>query len=114
MEISNTMLTDAVLPPEILPGVKDIESAPEQQKQKIAKDFESLLIGKLLDEMGDTIGESDEDSAAFGQVKGIFNMQLARYLADNGGFGLAAEVYESLSRLEEKGADQIEAIDKQI
>ena len=114
MEISNTILTDAVLPPETLPAVKDIEIAPERQKQQIAKDFESLFINKLLDEMGDTIGESDEDSAAFGQVKGIFNIQLARFLADSGGFGLAGEIYESLSRLENSGSKQTEMVDKQI
>lgn len=113
MEISNTILTDSVLPPETLPGVKNIESLPERQKQKIANDFESLLIGKLLDEMGNTVEEPDEDSAAFGQVKGIFNMHLARYIADNGGFGLAGEVYESLSRLD-NGNNQTETVDKQI
>ena len=114
MEISNTILTDAVLPPEVLPNSKNIEKAPDRQKQEIAKDFESLLIGKLLDEMGNALGDLSEESPAFGQVKGIFNMHLARYIADKGGFGLAGQIYEQLSRLENNGSNQLEAIDKQI
>ena len=45
MDISNTVLTEAVSPPEVLPYVKGIENASDEQKKKLAEDFESLLIG---------------------------------------------------------------------
>ena len=114
MEISNAILTEAVLPPEVLPNIRGIENAPDEQKEKIAKDFESLLIGKLLDEMSNTIGEWDEESPAFGQIKGIFNLYLAQHIGSNGGFGLWKQIYESLSRMEHKSDEQVETVDKQI
>ena len=115
MDISRTILTEAVLPPEILPNVKEIENAPDEQKKKLARDFESLLIGKLLDEMGNTVGDwGEDDDQVFGQIKGIFNLYLSQHIGGNGGFGLWREIYESLSRLEQKGNGRSEAVDKQI
>ncbi len=115
MDISNTVLTEAVLPPEVLPYVKGVENAPEEQKKKVAEDFESLLIGKLLDEMSNTVGDwGEEHDPVFGQVKGIFNLYLSQYIGSNGGFGLAKQIYESLSQMEQKGNGQLETVDKQI
>ncbi len=115
MDISRTMLTEAAGPPEILPNVKGMESAPDEQKKKLARDFESLLAGKLLDEMGNTVGDwGEEDDQAFGQIKGIFNLYLSQYVGGNGGLGLWREIYESLSRLQQKGGGQSQAVDKQI
>ncbi len=122
MDISNTILTEPVLPPEILPHVKGIENAPlqdpsrgDEQKKKLAEDFESLLIGKLLDQMSNTIGDwGEEHDQAFGQVKGILNLYLSQYIGSNGGFGLAKQIYESLSQMEQKDNGQLETVDKQI
>jgi hypothetical protein len=81
MDISETILTEKVLPPEVLPQTKGIEGAPDEQKKKLAGDFESLLIGKLLDEMNNTVsGWGEEEDRAFGQIKGIFNLYLAQYI----------------------------------
>lgn len=115
MDISKTILTEAVLPPEVLPNVKGIENAPDEQKKKLAKDFESLLIGRLLDEMNNTVGGWDEeDDQVFGQIKGIFNLYLSQHIGSNGGFGLWKQIYESLSQLEQKGNGHSESVDKQI
>lgn len=115
MDISNTILTETVSPPEVLPYVKGIEKAPDEQKQKIAEDFESLLIGRLLEEMGKTTEElGDEQEQVFGQVKGIFNLYLSQYIGGNGGLGLAKQIYESLNQMEQKGSGQPETVDKQI
>jgi Rod binding domain-containing protein len=69
----------------------------EQEKEQIAKDFESLIINQLLDEMKNTIGEwgSEKDGAST-QIQGIFWMYLARDIADNGGLGLWKEIYKTL------------------
>lgn len=74
------------------------EGMSEQEKEKIAKDFESLLINKLLDEMKSTIGEwGFEKDGASTQIQGIFWMYLARDVADNGGLGLWKEIYKTMS-----------------
>lgn len=115
MDISNTVLTEAVSPPEVLPYVKGVENASDEQKKKLAEDFESLLIGKLLDQIseagGDLGGEHDQ---VFGQIKGIFNLYLSQYIGSNGGFGLAKQIYESLSQMEQKSNGWLETVDKQI
>jgi len=115
MDISNTILTEAVSPPEVLPYVKGIENAPDEQKKKLAEDFESLLIGRLLEEMGKTSEEwGDEHEQVFGQVKGIFNLYLSQYIGSNGGLGLAKQIYESLNQMEQKGSSQPETVDNKI
>jgi Rod binding domain-containing protein len=69
----------------------------EQEKEQIAKDFESLLLNKLLDEMKNTIGEwGFEKDGPSSQIQGIFWMYLARDIADNGGLGLWKDIYKTL------------------
>jgi Rod binding domain-containing protein len=115
MDISNTILTEVVSPPEVLPNFKGIENASDEQKRKIAEDFESLLIGRLLEEMGKTIEDwGDEHDQVFGQVKGIFNLYLSQYIGSNGGFGLARQIYKSLNQMEQKGNSQSDIVDKEI
>jgi len=115
MDISNTILTEAVSPPEVLPYIKGIENASDEQKKKLAEDFESLLIGRLLEEMGKTSDEGGEEhDQMFGQIKGIFNLYLSQYIGSNGGFGLAKQIYESLCRMEQNSNSQLETVDEQI
>jgi Rod binding domain-containing protein len=86
----------------------------EDRKQQIAKDFESLVLGKLLDEMKNTIGGwgSDEDGASE-QVHGLFWLYLARHLANVGGLGLCNNIYDSLTRQTEQNVPT-ESVDSSI
>lgn len=86
----------------------------EDSKEQIAKDFESLVLGKLLDEMKNTIGgwDSDEDGASE-QVHGLFWLYLARHLANVGGFGLWKSMYESLTRQTEQNI-ATESLDRSV
>lgn len=70
----------------------------QQKKEQIAKDFESLLLNKLLDEMKNTIGDwgFEKDGASM-QMQGIFWMYLARDIADNGGLGLWKDIYKNMT-----------------
>jgi Rod binding domain-containing protein len=72
-----------------------IDGVSEDRKKQIAKDFESVLISKLLDEMKNTIGgwSFDEDETSK-QVQGIFWLYLARDIANNGGFGMWKDIYQ--------------------
>ncbi len=80
----------------------EIEGLSEEKKKQIAKDFESVLIGKLLDEMKNTIGDwGFEKDGASKQVQGIFWLYLAQDIANNGGFGLWKDIYKFLTNADQ-------------
>ena len=113
MDGTELILTNPILPPRPLadldinhaysktiiqePG--KIDEYSKEKKEQIAKNFESVLIHKLLEEMKNTIEDwgFGEDKASE-QVKGIFWMYLAQDIADKGGFGLWKDVYEFLTK----------------
>jgi Rod binding domain-containing protein len=70
----------------------------DDEKEQIAKDFESVLLHKLFDEMKNTIENwgGDEDVASE-QVQGIFWLYLSRHIADNGGLGMWKDIYQYLN-----------------
>jgi Rod binding domain-containing protein len=70
----------------------------EEEKEQIAKDFESILLQKLFDEVKNTIGDWGFDKdAASEQVQGMFWLYLARHIADNGGFGMWTDIYQFIT-----------------
>ncbi|HUS47771.1 MAG TPA: hypothetical protein VNA25_19215 [Phycisphaerae bacterium] len=69
--------------------------------RKAAKDFESVLLHRVLNEMKNTIGESGLlDGAVTSQVQDIFWFYLAQELSDQGGLGLWREIYSTMSRVD--------------
>lgn len=81
-----------------LPGnTHKVDGVSDQKKAQAAKDFESVLLGKLLDEVKNSIGKwGFEESSASQQMQGTFWMFLARHLANSGGLGLWTDIYKSL------------------
>jgi Rod binding domain-containing protein len=75
-----------------------IADADDKKKMKVAKEFEGILIGQLMNQMKETIGESGllEDGSSK-QVQDMFWSFLADEVAENGGMGLWKNVYESMS-----------------
>jgi Rod binding domain-containing protein len=75
----------------------EIEGLSDREAEQVAKDFESVFIGKLFDQVKDTVGGwgSEEDGASE-QVQGLFWLCLARDVADKGGFGLWRDIYKLL------------------
>lgn len=69
----------------------------EQRKVESAKDFESLLVGKLVDSMKETIGSSglleDEGSE---QIQAMFWMHMSGAISQQGGVGLWKDIYKSI------------------
>jgi Rod binding domain-containing protein len=69
----------------------------EQRKVDSAKDFESLLVGKLVDSMKDTVGSSglleDEGSE---QVQAMFWMHMSSAISQQGGVGMWKDIYKSI------------------
>ena len=75
-----------------------LENLSDEKKKQIAKDFESLLLNKLFDQMKDTIGDwGFEKDGASSQVQGMFWLYLANDIANKGGMGLWKEIYKTLT-----------------
>ena len=78
-----------------LPHTSNIGSVSDEKKKQIAKDFESVLLNKIFDEMKNTVVDWDsEEDGASEQIQGIFWLHLARDVADNGGVGLWEDIYK--------------------
>lgn len=115
MDISNAILTETVGRPDILPDLRGVDKASEQEKERLAKEFESLIIGRLMDDMDVSISSLGlEDDGASEQIKGIFNFCLAQHIGANGGFGFWKEIYESLQQMNQNPVDGPKELDKQI
>jgi Rod binding domain-containing protein len=79
----------------------------EEQKKQIAKDFESVLLTKLFDQVKDSVGRlslDDEEDGAADQVHGMFWLYLAQDMANKGGFGMWKEIYQHFSDIEAANA----------
>ncbi|MCD4823812.1 MAG: rod-binding protein [Phycisphaerae bacterium] len=74
-------------------------SEPEQLK-KAAQNFESVLINILMNEMQKTVPDSGFLSdATTKQVQGLFWQFLSQEMADNGGIGLAKDLYRDFCQM---------------
>ncbi|MGD8500330.1 MAG: hypothetical protein PVJ86_06765 [Phycisphaerales bacterium] len=104
MENAKLILSEPVSPPVPLEHLDQsrLGSASEEKKRQIAKDFESVLLNKLLDEMKNTIGDwgFDKDGPSK-QVQGIFWLYLASDIANNGGIGLWKDIYQFLTNVDQ-------------
>lgn len=98
-------------PPE---GAADAADASRLQKEQFARDFESVFLEKLLEEMKNTIGDwGFEQDAASKQIQGLFWLHLARDLSGQGGMGMWKDIYQSLNRMETE-TSQTNSLDKTI
>jgi len=119
MDNSQLILTEAVPLPRPLEGLKEaaagkINEFSEQKKKQLARDFESILIGKLLDQMKNTIGDWGlEEDGASKQIQGMFWLFMAREIANRGGFGLWKDIYQSLTSSQQANA-QTETLDRNV
>jgi len=116
MDSAKLILTEPVLPPAPLEHLdkSGLDGVSEEKKKQIAKDFESILLNKLLDEMKNTIGDwgFDKDGASE-QIQGIFWLYLAGDIANNGGFGLWKDIYKFLTNADQANPPT-QALDGQV
>ncbi len=114
MDNAKLILTGEVLPPVPLEHLSQIglynkiakwksgqiDVVSEEKKKQAAKDFESVFIKKLLDEMTNAIGQwGFEKDAVSKQIQGLFSIYLSQHIANNGGFGLWKDVYQFMTEL---------------
>ena len=72
----------------------------DEQRKEVARNFEGILIHQLLDQMKDTIPESDLEDSSSKQVKSMYWSFLSDAVADRGGFGLWEKIYEQMRQTE--------------
>jgi Rod binding domain-containing protein len=107
MDSAKLILTEPVLPPVPLEHLKqsEIKNVSEEKRMQIAKDFESVLINKMLDEMKNTIGSwGFEKDGPSDQIQGIFWLYLARDIGNNGGFGLWKDIHQFITNADRSNA----------
>jgi len=112
MDSAKLILTEPVLPPTPLDNFNAIslssriakgqpsriEQVSQEKQKQVAKDFESILLHKLLEQMKSTILDCGFDEHGGGeQVRGIFWLYLAHDIANKGGLGLSKDIYEFLT-----------------
>ncbi len=114
MDSAQLILTEALSQPIVPEKIEKAGAASEAKKKQAARDFESVFIAKLLDQMKNTIGDwGFEKDAASRQVEGIFWLYLARDVADNGGLGMAKDIYRFLTD-SENNSPPTELLDKSL
>jgi Rod binding domain-containing protein len=116
MDSAKLILTEPVAAPSKLENLRQsgLEDASDEKKKQIAKDFESVLLNKLFDQMSKSVGNwGFEKDGASQQVQGIFWLYLARDIADKGGMGLWKDIYNSLIG-PEKGNTTPNSLDDKI
>jgi Rod binding domain-containing protein len=93
MTMNIQSLSDSLMPLSS-PAEARLSASPDELKnEQAAKDFESVLIHKVLQEMANTVDESPLLDEGAGQgVKDMFWYYLAQDLADKGGLGLWKQI----------------------
>ena len=95
-------------------GATGTKPADAKKTEQMAKDFESVFVTKLLDEMKETIGQwGFEEEAGASQVKGLFWLYLARDVADKGGLGLWKDLNRFFTDLQNKDT-QAQSLDEKL
>jgi len=116
MDVTQLILDKTPQTPSFLPNIDGARiqklaenSAPEKterlsngRKEKLAKDFEGVLLAKLFDQMKETVGDwGFEKDGAAKQIQGMFWSMLAGDVANKGGFGMWKDIYEFLKQAEQ-------------
>ena len=75
----------------------------EGKTEQLAKDFESVLVYRLLMEMNNTIGEwGMEKEQTSEQVQSLFSLCLSDHIAKSGGIGLWKDIKKTLDEAADK------------
>jgi len=116
MDGTKLILTEPVSPPTMLEQLDKsrLKNISDEKRKQVAKDFESVLLSKLIDEMKNSIVDWGlEKDAASKQTQGIFWLYLGRDIANNGGLGLWKDIYQFLSQSEQTNTVQ-QSLDGQV
>ncbi|MGA2092909.1 MAG: hypothetical protein ABSH16_05820 [Sedimentisphaerales bacterium] len=117
MEGTELILATPVTTPDALRNTQPSAGTQkgEEKTEKVAKDFESVLLSQLVGTMKETLGSisEDEEEAGSGQVKDMFWMCLSREVGDKGGLGLWKDLYQFFSDMQ-KTQNTAQSLDKNL
>ena len=94
MNSLDVLPTGPILPGETLGTAASLQrmaqaDADPAKAEKVAKDFEAILLHRLMEEMRRTIPKSELlETAVSSQMDGLFWFYLAQEVAEKGGIGL--------------------------
>lgn len=118
MDSAKLLLTEPISSPSPLENLNksSLKNISDENKKKIAKDFESILLKRLLEEMQNSIIDwGQEKDAAAKQTEGIFWLYLGQDIAQNGGLGLWKDIYQFLFNTDKQtNTGQKTLVDSQI
>ena len=80
-----------------------VTGASDEKKKQLAKDFESVFITKLFDQIKESIGTlaiDEEEEGISDQVHGLFWLYLAQDVGDKGGFGMWKDIYRHFQEMD--------------
>jgi Rod binding domain-containing protein len=100
MDSAKLILREPVLPPTPLENLRqsELKNLSDEKRRQVARDFESVLVNRMLDEMKNTIGSwGFEKDGPSEQIQGIFWLYLARDIANSGGIGLWKDIYQFMT-----------------
>jgi Rod binding domain-containing protein len=101
-------------PSAIIPAPSSPVDRSDQKTQQVAKDFESVLLSRLFEQVQQTMSSLDsEEDGTSQQVQGLFWLYLARDVADQGGVGLWKDIYQHLQQME-GAANPTEALNEEL
>ena len=73
----------------------------EKEMEKVARDFESVFVNKLLESMRKAIPKSGLlDSSALDMYQSMMDQEMAKNMSERKGMGLGEMIYKDLSRLD--------------
>ena len=79
----------------------------EKDMEKVARDFESVFVNKLLESMRKAVPKSGLlDSSALDMYQSMMDQEMAKNMSERKGMGLGEMVYKDLSRLDKEFSEE--------
>ena len=77
----------------------NVETASDAEMMNACKEFEAYMVEQMYKSMEKTIIKADEEENEYEQYFGDMRVQqYAQMVTDQGGFGLAQQLYEAMKR----------------
>ena len=78
-------------------SIESTNSSTDSEKlMDVCKDFESYFVQKIIEESKKTLDNEDEQGEYMQYFSDTLNQEYSKIITDNGGTGLAQQLYDSL------------------
>lgn len=72
------------------------DSSDDEKLMDVCKDFESYFVQKIIEEAKKTVDSEEDDGEYMQYFSDTLNQEYANIISENGGIGLAQQLYDSL------------------